>query len=284
MEVNSSQKGFELKDGKIPILVTLKKTQDLRPHEEVVPSDLQGLVQALNRDPVLRHPVIADSATGVVLDGTHRLRALSQLRCVLVPTALIDYQNPLVQVDRWFRMISGESLRSFRKRIEPFAPILVSPTEAEQGLLNRASYTTLQDEDQCLAFKAHTSKPLELAREAFGIEQIARDKALKISYTDNGDMSGSSGPGFLMSTICLEKREVIDSSLQNALFPPKTTRHLIPSRPLAIGIPLVWLQNKNIGEAQTMFLRHLNSKSVRRLRGGSWVGSRRYQEEVFVFE
>ncbi|HYY91484.1 MAG TPA: ParB N-terminal domain-containing protein, partial [Candidatus Dormibacteraeota bacterium] len=112
MEETSRPRGFSITTSKIPIFLALMKVEELKPHEETVLDDLNGMVRTLQRDPFLRHPIIADSASGAVLDGTHRLAAMKQLNCVTIPTALIDYQNPLVKVDRWFRIIKGQSLHN----------------------------------------------------------------------------------------------------------------------------------------------------------------------------
>src|SRR5439155_9321366 len=103
--------------------------------------------------PILRHPIIADSATGAVLDGTHRLAALSQLGYKTIPTALIDYQNPLVKVDRWFRVITGERLNDFMKRIEDRnTAVPMSASQSDRNLLSRSSYATLCDQSECFTF------------------------------------------------------------------------------------------------------------------------------------
>ncbi len=284
MEENAAQKGFDLKDGKIPILLALKKIEDLKPHEETVPSDLQGIVKALDRDPVLRHPIIADATTGAVLDGTHRLAALSQIGCHTIPTALIEYQNPQVRVERWFRIITGERLQSFRKKLEDLFPFEISKAKADRALIERSIYATLCDGEQCLGFKSQDSIPLQLAKNAFRIEQTARDNRLRIAYRDSPDLNGSKESSFVVSTIKIDKTEVLEICLNHLLFPPKTTRHIIPSRPLGVGVPLALLRDPNVGEAETIFLRHLRSKSLKRLPEGSWVGSRRYLEEVFLFD
>ena len=284
MEEASSPRGFSITTGKIPILLKLKRTEELKPHEETVHADLQGIVKTLGRDPVLRHPIIADSATGAVLDGTHRLAALKKLGCLTIPAALIDYQNPLVQVDRWFRIITGDTLKNFMKRSEQPSPASMSPSDAEQSLLARSCYATLRDKTECLGFKSEESTPLALYQHAFKLELIARNNHMKIAYTDNGEMNQISGSDMLMSTICLKKSEVVESCQAHNLFPPKSTRHLIPSRPLGIGVSLLWLKNRNIEEAEAEFEKYLAAKRVRRLPEGSMVGSRRYMEEVFLFE
>jgi L-serine kinase (ADP) len=285
LEVDSSGKGFQINNAKIPILLTLKRVQDLKPHEETVSTDIHGIVDTLKRDPILRHPIVADATTGAVLDGNHRLAALSQLGCYTIPTALIDYQNPQVKVDRWFRVITGENLKDFMKRTKHNQSHLVtSILEADRTLLSRSSYAGLGNKKEWFTFRSSGPDAVEAFHKSFRIEEIARNNHLNIAYTDNDDLNELPENGFLMSTIRVEKSEVIESCINHRLFPPKSTRHLIPSRPLGLAVPINWLKNKNYAEAESAFVKHVRSKHVKRLAEGSKVGSRRYLEEVFLFE
>jgi hypothetical protein len=284
LEEATSPRGFAITTGRIPILLALKRVEDLKPHEETVEEDLNGMVRALQGEPTLRHPIIADSASGAVLDGTHRLAALKRLGCRTVPTALIDYQNPLVKIDRWYRVIKGFGLPDFLKLVERLSPIPTSAPEGDARLMARSSYATLRNMRQCYTFNPVHTGPLELCRSAFALERIGRDNHAKIAYSDNGEMRDFPESTILMSTIRLEKQEVVDSCTRHLLFPPKSTRHLIPSRPLGIGTPLAWLRDGDFERAEAEFEKHLGSMTVRRLPEGSKVGSRRYMEEVFLFE
>lgn len=285
METDSSGRGFEINSGKIPILLVLKRVRELKPHEETVPTDLRGIVSTLKRDPILRHPVIADAATGAVLDGNHRLAALSELGCYTIPTALVDYQNPLVKVDRWFRTITGENLSDFMKRTKDHqSRSMRSISEADRSVLSRSSYAGLGNRNEWFTFESTGPDALEAFQKSFQIEAIARISQLKIAYTDGHDLRELPENGFLMSTVRVEKSEVIESCTNGRLFPPKSTRHLIPSRPLGLTVPIEWLKNKNYAEAESTFVKHVGSKHVKRLPEGSKVGSRRYLEEVFLFE
>jgi hypothetical protein len=125
---------------------------------------------------------------------------------------------------------------------------------------------------------------LKACQDSFQIEEIARNSQLKIAFTDNDDLKNLSKISFLMSTIRVEKSEVIESCVNRTLFPPKSTRHLIPSRPLGLAVPIDWLKSKNYAEAESAFVKHIRSKHIRRLPEGTKVGSRRYLEEVFLFE
>src|SRR5437867_11951313 len=97
---------------------------------------------------------------------------------------------------------------------------------------------------------------------------------MKIAYTDNGQMNQISGSDMLMSTICLKKSEVVESCQSHNLFLPKSTRHLIPSRPLGIGVSLLCLKNRNIEEAEQVVVEYLAAKRVRHLPDGDMVGGR----------
>jgi L-serine kinase (ADP) len=284
LEEKKGSNGFSIVNARVPILIVLKRIQDLKPHEQIVESDLRGIVAALKKDPVLRHPIIADSNSGAVLDGTHRLEALKRLGSFTIPTALIDYQNPLVVIDRWFRTISGSTLKDFTLRVQELIPQGVKTEVADQTLLARSCYASLRDRTACFSFKSRDHSPLSLYQEAFKLEQAARAMPLKISYTDSEDISDLLTSSFLMSTIRLRKEEVVESSQHHHLFPPKSTRHLIPSRPLGLGVPLRILNNTNLQEAEFEFEQYIRSKKMTRKPEGSWIGSRRYMEEVFLFE
>jgi hypothetical protein len=73
----------------------------LKPHEKGSPLYLKMLRQEIVRDGFLRHPIIADRNTFVILDGMHRWLALKSLGYSLIPTILVDvFQNIEIRVGR----------------------------------------------------------------------------------------------------------------------------------------------------------------------------------------
>ena len=283
MEAHSSQ-GYSIHGGRIPILITLKKTTDLKPHEETVAEDLKKLVKALKENPVLRHPIIADQITGIVLDGTHRIAAIKQLKCDFIPTALVDYNDPQITIERWFRQFSGSNIHNLENRLVRLKPKEVSRIECEDGLSNRRWYATIEKPELCLAFPVRSPDPYGMVQDSHNIEMVARKEGVMISYQDNGDIKGRDQGNLVMSTIKIQKGEVVDAVEKGRLFPPKSTRHLVPSRPLGGGVPIDWLQGHDFSEAQSRYQEFIQSRKVKRLPEGSRVGSRRYLEEVFLFE
>jgi len=284
LEAHSSLKGYSIADGRISILITLRKTSDLKPHEETVDDDLKRLVNALRNNPVLRHPIIADRRTGIVLDGTHRLAAVKQLRCNFIPSALVDYDDPQITIERWFRLFSGSNVRNLENDLRKLSPKEISRDECEQGLSDRRWYATVEKPMSCLAFPVRSPNPYEMVRDSHSIEMAARKQGVSIAYQDNKDNEAGDPESLVMSTIKIEKKEVAETVKNGKLFPPKSTRHLVPSRPLGGGVPIDWLQGSDFSDAQSRYQEYIQSRKVKRLPEGSRVGSRRYLEEVFLFE
>jgi len=284
LEAHSSLKGYSIAGGRIPILITLRKTSDLRPHEETVAEDLKKLVDALRENPVLRHPIIADRITGTVLDGTHRLAAVKQLKCNFIPSALVDYNDPQITIERWFRQFSGSNLQNLERDLMRLDPRKVSLDECEDGLSKRRWYATVEKSKSYLAFPVRGPDPYQMVQDSHRIEIVARKQGARITYHDNKYVEAGDSESLVMSTIKLGKKEIVETVKKGKLFPPKSTRHLVPSRPLGGGVPIDWLQGSDFSEAESRYREYIQSRNVTRLPEGSRVGSRRYLEEVFLFE
>jgi hypothetical protein len=77
---------------------------------------------------------------------------------------------------------------------------------------------------------------------------------------------------------------VVQAAKEERLFAPKTTRHLIPARPLNINIPTAWLkEDVALEDVNERFMEHLKAKGLRRLAPGQVISGRYYEEELFVF-
>ncbi len=74
---------------------------DLKPHEQINRSRIVELFSEITTDGVLKHPVIVDKNSLVVLDGHHRVTVLAKLGCIFVPACLVDYHNESIQVVSW---------------------------------------------------------------------------------------------------------------------------------------------------------------------------------------
>jgi hypothetical protein len=79
-------------------LVELRK---LRIHEEVLDSDVDKLVVALEREGELAEPIWVDRSSWVILNGHHRFAAVRRLGASRIPAWLFEYNDPRIRLTRW---------------------------------------------------------------------------------------------------------------------------------------------------------------------------------------
>ena len=82
----------------------------------------------------------------------------------------------------------------------------------------------------------------------------------------------------------LSKEMVVSAAKERKRFAPKTTRHLIPARPLNVNVPVHWFrENLSLEQINERFLNLLETKGVKRFGPGQVIDGRYYGEELFVF-
>jgi hypothetical protein len=260
-------------------------------HEKVIPDLLDSLVETISRDAVLKHPIIVDRKTLVVLDGMHRVAALERLDCKKIPVCLVDYENPAVNVGCWYRTIKGSTkpddlnvqIRRLGNTVEEAenlnaTSIGVSPIIAALKVSGKAFLI-------CSPFRSF--------KEAYKIiEQIEnrlKEAGFKIGYETETDalrkLEGREVDAVLL-TPRLTKEAVIETALSGEVFTFKATRHVIPARPLFLNVPLSLLREsgKPLDEVNRELKKRLKKKRLRKVSAGSLLDDRRYEEDLYIFE
>lgn len=87
--------------GQFPGALALVYFPCLKHHEMVDENHLKKLAQEIQRDGFLFYPVVVDRASLVILDGHHRVCALKELGCELIPAYLVDYGDCSIKVASW---------------------------------------------------------------------------------------------------------------------------------------------------------------------------------------
>jgi len=259
-------------------------------HEETIPEALEKLTAEIEKDNVVRHPIIVDESSFVVLDGMHRVAALKKLNCKRIPVCLVDYRNPSIMVGAWYRTIEdSESIQEKLKKIENFGFKLekseIKPNEIGKNDVV-AAIRTLEN-----SYLIHHS--FENLKEAYdyvkNIEEKLKQWNLKIGYETERDalekLEKGSVDGVLF-TPKLEKEDIVKTALSGKVFAYKATRHIIPARPLYVNVPLKLLASTNLtlNQVNEEFKEMLTKKRLKRLPAGSLVENRRYEEDVYLFE
>ena len=121
------------------------------------------------------------------------------------------------------------------------------------------------------------------------VKRLEQEINLKVYYEteiegikkfQGGDISG------LIALRRISKKEVVDFASRGCLFPAKTTRHIIPARPIGINIPLDLLRDIHLSteEINISLVDDLKEREIKVLPAGSTVNGRTYEEKLFLFK
>jgi len=281
--------GFTILHPRITLEITLEEVDTLLFHEQVLESLLRGLVTELVSDQCLRHPIIVDRQSRVVLDGTHRLTAARELGCRFIPVCLVDYDNPNVVIGCWHRVISPRlDIERVKMAIEDSGFHLeeMRLTEARDLVEKREATVSLVFNSTCFAIRGTHDDIKDIYDAIQEIEHTLRAADYTIHYETESDAFNhlASGDGCsLLIVPVVSKDEVINIALSGQVFSYKTTRHVIPLRPLFVNASFEWLYSPLSPEClNTRFMRHLSKKRFERLPPNR-IFDRRYDEELHVF-
>jgi len=278
--------GYLISHPKLELEIKLEEIRKLHIHEEVIPWTVKSLSDELKRG-IIKHPVIVDRETLVVLDGMHRVAALQHLGYKLIPVCLVNYNNPNITVGSWFRTIENgqKTGESVRKDLESGYNLQeIANNELKRKIYDREVMIGIVTSRKCYGI----SGKIESIKETYGyikqLERNLRSVGYKIGYETESDAVNKVKSGEALAAIIaprITKRDVVTTALSGEVFVHKATRHVIPTRPLFVNVPIEWL-NMGSKEANKLLLEHLSKKKLRRLPSGQTL-DRRYEEELYVF-
>ena len=298
--MSTATRALEISTAQIKLKITVEEASKLRVHEEIIPSILSWLVEKIKGDGVFKDPVIVDEKTLIVLDGMHRVAAARVIGLKYIPVCLVDYDNPSIGLYTWSRVVKlkgGEArsdLAGARKRVlgvlSRLGYRLVSVPSLDTGLrvLSRREILGLVVLGKALTGLKSPSRDIKsiyenvkrveeaLSQSGFKVEYYTERESIEI--VERGDAVAALIPPTILKS---EVREVV---LRGEVFVHKSTRHVIPARPLNVNTPLEWLLgDRDLEEVRALLVEHLSRRKVKVLPAGT-VLDRRYDEELYVFE
>jgi len=272
-------------------LVTLEiklEIEKLYIHEETIAEIVERLSDEIERDAHVKHPVIVDKETLVVLDGMHRVAALQHLGCKLIPVCTVDYNNPNITVGSWFRVVGDDQEKSedLREKVEELGYSLqeIADSELERKICDGEIMLGIVTSRKCYGILGKIESVKETYEHIKRLEANLKNVGYKISYETESDSVNKVKSGEALAAIIaprITKRDVVTNALKGEVFVHKSTRHVIPARPLFVNVPLNWLE-MNSEEANKLLFEYLSKKKLRRLPRGQTL-DRRYEEELYVF-
>lgn len=272
---------FELSQLGFSVKLKLEYLNELYIHEEIIPSLLSKLMSKIESEAVLKDPIIVDENSLVVLDGMHRVEALKRLKCNFIPVCLVDYNDPKVIVNTWWRTLRGD-VEKLLFLIEEFNLPLNVVSDFSVERIDSPMIITLDNKFSI----TYEGSIYELFKFVGLIERKLKLAGFKVWYESEDDALKFLRLGMCDAVIALPripKEEVVNLALRRLILPHKSTRHVIPFRPLGVNVPLSLLKSENLDEANVEFISLLRKKRGSLLPPQRFMG-RRYDEYLYVFE
>ncbi|MFX1318972.1 MAG: ParB N-terminal domain-containing protein [Promethearchaeota archaeon] len=275
---------------KLRMEIKFASVESLFTHEETIPSALETLQQEILEEQLLKHPIIVDKETCVVLDGMHRVAALKSLGCTIIPVCFVDYTNPAIELFAWYREFDGnqpftELLTEISSR-EDLEKFLTSPQKANEIVKRREAMAALAHKGTAFLLKSKSPLTIKQIYDTIAeIEHIATQNGYDVFYSTEADaLEGLRSKAHSVLIVpSLTKSEVTEGALKQQLFAHKTTRHVVPARPLFTNVPLSWLKATDLRKANRRLFLHLQSKQIITKNPGAIIDGRRYEECAYLF-
>jgi len=265
--------------------IVLVELEGLNLHEEVDSGLLRCLLREIEDDEALWCPVIADKESMVVLDGTHRVNALRILGCKYVCVYFVDYSDPEIGVERWFRTISEHLPKEMVEEIAEGLGVVLIPLNYSG---EDVSYPVLRLRDGSSFALAPRSDSLRCIDTLRSFERRLEALGYKMDYDTEADADAKltrSAVSAVLQPPALRKDQVLFSAVQGHVLPCKSTRHIIPGRPVGVDVPLTLLKNHelNLEGANARLAVLIERKMTEEMPPGTVWRGRKYDEHMCIF-
>lgn len=224
------------------------------PHEQVLPERVDRIAADILRKGVIEDPLIVTRFPNttdqwLVIDGMHRFSACQKLGLRYIAVHEIDYNDPQVTLETW-DIITHAPFHPEHKLPAEYAFKKYPWTKAReiQAQLHRRQILVAiadRNDEIVVVEKMGDGHSVETLMQVIdAIDQVIDREHLDPEFVADDQSIAQFETGIGASLILrprFTKAEVIAQTLQGHLFPYKSTRHLIPNRPLHLNVPLAGL-------------------------------------------
>lgn len=231
-------------------------------HEGVVAKWVDGIIYNIQDTGVLKNPIIVTRRDPyyVVIDGMHRFAACRELKLKDILVCEIDYAAPEIAVEGW------NAFAFDGVNVEELGRELIRPAVGESGSAYRlhavrnlsACHAAAASRQALIGIADKEGRWVTLQRTAKGaptldelieltakVDKILERRGVRIAYVGSSisetEFARTEASAVVVRPI-FTKDEIISRTLQKKLFPRKSTKHVVPNRPLRMDLNLALLR------------------------------------------
>ena len=274
------------------IKLEIVKIKDLLLHEETI----LGKNIFFKKRSILKNPIII-SEQDIIIDGNHRTLGFKQQNIKHILACRINYFDPSVKLRYWYRNFPEFSDLSELEKIVKRSGGKIEENQSLNSLkkechnLNFGFGIILGDFYGYVTFKDKKyHNAVSIYDKIQEIQNIIQITGYKLQYIpdqvldDENFIDNIEKTDLILLTPHLTKNLIVNSILEGKIFAPKSTRHLIPYRPLNINIPIDWFkQSSKLKTLNKQLEKLLKNKKVEKIASNQVLEGRYYEEELFMF-
>lgn len=226
----------------IPVLKTKYSLLDvdvLLPHEEIVTERLNDIARKIEELKAIDMPIVVAPIPGsskyLIVDGHHRWAALKKLGCRKAPSVIIDYFDPRVHVYTWYPAFSGDARPLFEELRESDVIIrgcdLKISSLSDEDLAGRA-FTVFSRFMECMFIEGDVEVQRKVLRilDALAVRNLIRLTWYGLISDATEDLAKGE-VDYVFFRKPYTKAKVMSYVSGGNVYPPKTTRHVLPFIP-----------------------------------------------------
>lgn len=267
------------------ILLAVLPIEKILPHEDVIPSLLASVKDDIARTGFQRDPIIIDRATKVALDGMHRRAALASFGAQFALCVEFDYLNKFIVLERWLRYFIAPDRKFINELISLLG--LEKSTDSKTAMRDvdesRSSIALVSSNESYTSDTKHGL--LASYRKLSQFDDLAKSRRVEVQFHPENERDSlfSSESVFVLYPAKIEKTKILNISRKGQVLPFKTTRHIVPVRPMGLYFPLNLLTQSNLTKCNQALKEIIADSSIDLLEKDAWYEGRRYSEPLAVF-
>jgi len=287
---------FRINTGRNELKLEVVPVESLLPHESTLPHIVNKLLLEFTNLAKLQNPIIIDE-NDMLLDGNHRVFVFKKLHFKYILVCKINYFNKNVKLRYWYRLLKNiKSIDSLKQVVEDMNGTFmqVRDKNALKKVLEKNSLHCGIQQGDCYAVISFHEDSVNDAVSAYDFLEKIQNTLLKKGVTvqyipdqyahERKFCDGLKDDEVVIWTPQITKKMVIDAAKKGKVFSPKTTRHVIPSRPINVNVPSYWFkENISLEEINNRFATFLARKHIKRFGPGQVIAGRYYGEELFIY-
>jgi hypothetical protein len=263
------------------VRLELRPVSALLPHEETIPEQLAKITSQIIRDGIQKDPIIVHGESGTVLDGMHRLAAITNLRIENIVCFLVDYSSSGIALGRWarvYRTTKGNLVSEIIAELGETRTVTFG--EALELLERRKAGLAALGKDNAVVVEYRAD--LDVFQFIKNLDDVARAKGWDRSFVreEQAGTALQDANNVVLLTHRLNKQDVLTAAKTKRLFPCKTSMHTIDPRPVGLDFPIDSLSRSDPASLEEI----LDRRSPTMLPPNSYYEGRRYRERLFLLD